>query len=108
MPVATEIRCLFRDDHEVADAGADHRLAPWAGIRFARLIGLDRVDDLLIDRNHPKNPHSTTATVTRTNTATTVMSAAEFRCLRNGLKPMSPVSRVRVGDASISTLGSRV
>jgi hypothetical protein len=37
-----------------------------------------------------------------------VMSAAEFRCLRNGLKPMSPVSRVRVGDASISTLGSRV
>ena len=99
--MAAQIRRLLGDDNEMSYAGGDHGLASWAGIGLARLIGLNGVNDLVADRVHPKNPHSTTPSVMTANTATTAMSATDLPCLRKGLKPISPVFSLRDRDASI-------
>ena len=106
MPVTAQVRGMFRDDDEMPDSGCDHRFAPRAGVGLACLIGLDGVDDLVTD--HPKNPQSTRANVTRVKTTTRVTSTTDRLCLRNGLKPMGPVFKVGARDASITVARLRV
>lgn len=49
VPVSAQIRCFLGDNHDVAHARIDGRFAPRADVRLARLVRLDRVDDLVID-----------------------------------------------------------
>lgn len=52
MPVAPEIGCLDGNHHDVTHSGVDWRLTPGAGVRLARLIGLDGMDDLVVRPIH--------------------------------------------------------
>lgn len=85
MPVTAEVGRVLRHDDEVALTRLDHAFAPGAQVLLARRVGLNRGDDLYPERT----AHSTRARVMRTVPITKAMSTAVFRCVRNGLKPMS-------------------
>lgn len=85
MPVATEIRLEFGDDHNVVRPGLDGRRAPRADVSLAGGMGLNGKHAFV----HPKNPHAR-ASATRTSAPTTMaMSALDACVFRNGLKPMT-------------------
>ena len=48
MPVATEIGGGCGNDHEVSLSDGDLGRAPRTGVGLTRLVGLDRLDDLVI------------------------------------------------------------
>ncbi len=89
VPVTPKIGFELRHHHEVADSGRNRQLATGTAVFLACLVRLDLVDQLRRETfgHPPKNPHSTTATVSSTNPATRRMSTVVLRCWRNGLRP---------------------
>jgi hypothetical protein len=71
VPVAAEVGRLGRDGDEVADPRLDVVVAAGAEVGLDRLVGLDAADlDVPVDPDHPRNPHSTSATTTTMAAAT--------------------------------------
>lgn len=76
MPVPSQIGSEPRNHNHVADTRFDPGVAARTNVRLAGLVWLYRVHGR-IAQHQPKNPHATNASVSTTNTTTSMMSAAD-------------------------------
>jgi hypothetical protein len=53
MPMTSEVWRVSWYDHQMPDPGLDFALAPRTHIGLARLVRLDRLDDLIIETGEP-------------------------------------------------------
>lgn len=83
-----QIRGVFWDDDDVADALFDRLFTAGTHVDLPSLVRLNRMDDLWAE-GHPSSAHPTTTAVMIRNATTTAMSNALLSWSRNGLNPMT-------------------